>query len=76
MRNAQVRKMSTAGNEALTELLKKAKLEEKKDQHFGFSVRLDALSIHAQNKGLSATEIIELLRAEAGRFESSAQEII
>ncbi|MEC5343380.1 DUF2732 family protein [Brenneria populi] len=75
MRNAEVKQMGADYN-ALVDLLKKARMSEKKDQHFSFSVRLDALSIHAQKNELSAAEIIELLRAEAGRFESSAQEII
>ncbi|MFP9228937.1 DUF2732 domain-containing protein [Pectobacterium cacticida] len=76
MKNTECRAMQVAGNDALVELLKKARLEEKKDQHLGFSLRLAALSIHAQQKGYSAVEIIELLRKEADRFEHSSQEII
>ncbi|MBN3207520.1 DUF2732 domain-containing protein [Pectobacterium brasiliense] len=76
MRNAEVRTMQVAGNNALVEVLKKARLEEKKDQHLAFSLRLAALSIHAQKKELSTAEVIELLRKEAERFEHSSQEII
>ncbi|MBA0204398.1 DUF2732 family protein [Pectobacterium aroidearum] len=76
MRNAEVRTMQVAGNEALIELLKKARLEEKKDQHWSFAQRLAALALHAQQKGYSAVEAIELMRKEAEQFEHSSQEII
>ncbi|KHT34436.1 DUF2732 family protein [Pectobacterium carotovorum] len=76
MRNAEVRGIKVDLNEALIELLKKARLEEKKDQHLAFSLRLAGLSIHAQKKELSTAEVIELLRKEAERFEHSSQEII
>ncbi|MFT8211180.1 MAG: DUF2732 family protein [Symbiopectobacterium sp.] len=76
MRNAEVKQIRVADNNALIGLLAKARLEEKKDQHLAFSIRLAALSIHAQQKEYSAVEIIELLRKEAERFEHSAQEII
>lgn len=76
MRNAEVKPMRVADNNALVGLLTKARLEEKKDQHLAFSIRLVTLSIHAQQKEYSAVEIIELLRKEAERFENSAREII
>ncbi|MFJ5443563.1 MULTISPECIES: DUF2732 family protein [Pectobacterium] len=76
MRNADVRTIKVELNEVLTELLKKARMDEKKDQHLAFSLRLAALSIHAQQKEYSAAEVIELLRKEAERFEHSSQEII
>ncbi len=76
MRNAEVKQMRVADNNALVGLLTKARLEEKKDQHLAFSVRLATLSIHAQQKEYSAVEIIELLRQESERFENSAREII
>ncbi|AIK16085.1 phage-related protein [Pectobacterium atrosepticum] len=76
MRNAEVREIKVDLNEALIELLKKARLEEKKDQHWSFAQRLAALAIHAQQKELSAAEVIELLHKEAERFEHSSQEII
>lgn len=76
MRNAEVREIKVDFNEALIELLKKARLEEKKDQHWSFAQRLAALALHAQQKGYSAVEVIELMRKESERFEHSSQEII
>ncbi|KFF72097.1 hypothetical protein IW01_05620 [Pectobacterium brasiliense] len=76
MRNLQTRRTNVvADNGALLELMRNARLEEKKDQHFSFAMRLSALTVHFQQKGYSATEIIELLRKEAERFEHSAQEL-
>ncbi|MFE8047582.1 MULTISPECIES: DUF2732 family protein [Brenneria] len=75
MRNIETRNMKVANNDALISLLNKARLDEKKDQHLAFSLRLEALSIHAQQKEFTATEIIELLHKEAVRFEHSAQEL-
>ncbi|WP_337023408.1 MULTISPECIES: DUF2732 family protein [unclassified Pantoea] len=34
-----------------------------------------ALALHARNKGMSSTEIIELLDKESVRFENQAQEL-
>ncbi|AIK13747.1 phage-related protein [Pectobacterium atrosepticum SCRI1043] len=76
MRNAEVKAMQVAGNEALVSLLGKARLDEKKDQHWSFAQRLAALALHAQQKEYSAAEVIELLRKEAEHFEHSSQEII
>ncbi|MEI7367037.1 DUF2732 family protein [Pectobacterium sp. 1950-15] len=78
MRNAEVKKMQVVGSDVdvLVSLLGKARLEEKKSQHYEFSQRLEALALHAQQKEYSAAEVIELLRKEAERFERSSQEII
>ncbi|MDY4387741.1 DUF2732 family protein [Pectobacterium aroidearum] len=77
MRNIQTPSTNrVAGNSALLELMRNARLEEKKDQHFSFAMRLAGLAIHFQQKECSATEIIELLRKEAERFEHSAQELV
>ncbi|MGI8465589.1 DUF2732 domain-containing protein [Pectobacterium punjabense] len=76
MRNAEVKTMQVAGSDALVSLLGKARLEEKKDQHWSFAQRLEALALHAQQKDYSAAEVIELMRKEAERFEHSSQEII
>lgn len=76
MRNAEVKAMQVAGSDALVSLLAKARLDEKKDQHWSFAQRLAALALHAQQKEYSAAEVIELLRKEAERFENSSQEII
>lgn len=76
MRNIETRRTNVvAENGALLELMRNARLEEKKDQHFSFAMRLSTLTVHFQQKGYSATEIIELLRKEAERFEHSAQEL-
>ncbi|GKW23469.1 hypothetical protein PEC311524_10630 [Pectobacterium carotovorum subsp. carotovorum] len=76
MRNIETRRTNVvADNGVMLELMKNARLEEKKDQHFSFAMRLSALTVHFQQKGYSATEIIELLRKEAERFEHSAQEL-
>ncbi|NKI75785.1 DUF2732 domain-containing protein [Dickeya sp. CFBP 2040] len=73
MKNDEVTPMTVAADGALAELLKKARLEERKDQHLSFSVRLAALAIHAQQKSLSAAEVVELMRQESERFEHSVQ---
>ncbi|QDX29612.1 DUF2732 family protein [Dickeya poaceiphila] len=73
MKNAEVTHITVAADGALAELLKKARLEERKDQHLSFSVRLAALAIHAQQKSLSAAEVVELMRQESERFEHSVQ---
>ncbi|OOC11578.1 hypothetical protein BM451_20880 [Dickeya dadantii] len=73
MKNAEVKTMTAAADGALIELLNKARLEERKDQHLSFSLRLAALAIHAQQKSLSAAELVELMRQESERFEHSAQ---
>lgn len=52
MRNAEVKQMRVADNNALVGLLAKACQEEKKDQHLAFSIRLATLSIHAQQKSI------------------------
>ncbi|MEH0833294.1 DUF2732 family protein [Pectobacterium cacticida] len=76
MRNIETRRTNVvAENAGLLELMRNARLDEKKDQHFSFALRLSALAIHFQQKGYSAVEIIELLRKEAERFEHSAQEL-
>ncbi|MEI7187318.1 DUF2732 family protein [Dickeya dianthicola] len=73
MKNAEVKTMSVANDGTLVELLKKARLEERKDQHFSFSLRLAALAVRAQQRDLSAAEVVELIRQESERFEHSAQ---
>ncbi|WP_409311528.1 DUF2732 family protein [Pectobacterium sp. B1J-3] len=76
MRNVQTRRTNmVAENGGLLELMRNARLDEKKNQHLAFSMRLSALTVHFQQKGYSAVEIIELLRKEAERFEHSAQEL-
>ncbi|MGM3160457.1 DUF2732 family protein [Dickeya undicola] len=75
MKNAEVKTMTVANDGALVELLEKARLEERKVQHFSFSLRLAALAVRAQQRDLSAAEMMELIRQESERFERSAQEL-
>ncbi|GAB7197768.1 DUF2732 family protein [Dickeya oryzae] len=75
MKNAEVKSMTVAADGALIELLNKARLEERKDQHLSFSLRLAALAVRAQQRDLSAAEMVELIRQESELFERSAQEL-
>ncbi|POD93918.1 DUF2732 family protein [Pectobacterium odoriferum] len=77
MRNIETRRTTSTvpDNGVLLELMRKARLDEKKDQHFSFALRLSSLIVLFQKKELSATEIIELLSKEVDRFEHSAQEL-
>ncbi|ACZ75625.1 conserved hypothetical protein [Dickeya parazeae Ech586] len=72
----KLRPMNAAADGALIELLNKARREERKEQHFSFSLRLAALAVRAQQRDLSAAEVVELIRQESERFEHSAQELI
>ncbi|WP_024109731.1 DUF2732 family protein [Dickeya dianthicola] len=69
----KLKPMNAAADGALIELLNKARLEERKDQHLSFSLRLAALAVRAQQRDLSAAEVVELIRQESERFEHSAQ---
>lgn len=75
MKNAEVKTMTVADDGALLELLRTARLEERKDQHMSFSLRLAVLAIRAQKNELSAAEIVELMHQEAECFAHSAQEL-
>ncbi len=74
MRNIETRKFK-ADEDALNVLLSKAKSEQRSDDALAVSVRLAALAIHARQKELTATEIIELLDKESTRFENQSQEL-
>ncbi len=74
MQNIENKKMIAAADAVLV-LLNKTRTEQKKDHALAVSIRLEAIAIYAQRSELSAIEIIELLRQEAGRFEASAQEL-
>ncbi|ADM97078.1 hypothetical protein Dda3937_04480 [Dickeya dadantii 3937] len=75
MRNSELAR-ATLADEALAELLTRARMEERKNQHLSVSMRLTSLTIHAQRKGMSVSEVLELFRKESERFEHSAQELI
>lgn len=74
MNNIENKKM-VAADDAVLLLLNKARNEQRKDGALSASIRLEAIAIHAQRSELSAVEIIELLRQEAGRFEAVSQEL-
>ncbi|ADU70736.1 DUF2732 family protein [Pantoea sp. At-9b] len=74
MRNIETRKLK-ADEDALNVLLSKAKSEQRSDDALAVSVRLAALAIHARQKELTATEIIELLDKESTRFENQSHEL-
>lgn len=54
----------------ITEMLALATQEGKEAAADLFSIRLEKLANHAANSGLSATEIVELIREEAAAIES------
>lgn len=74
MQNIENKTMVAAADAVLV-LLNKARAEQKKDQALAVSIRLEAIAIHAQRSEMSAAEIVELLRQEAGRFEAQSQEL-
>ncbi|HBW3404663.1 TPA: DUF2732 domain-containing protein [Klebsiella pneumoniae] len=59
----------------LLEVIGIAKREERKGRALAVSIRLEALSTHIANKGMSAIEAAELLRREATRYENESQEL-
>jgi len=56
--------------ELMQELCTEARIEGGKDVATKLSGRLDRLATHAANKGLSAAEIVELIRQEAEAIDS------
>lgn len=74
MQNIENKKIVAAADAVLV-LLNKARAEQKKDQALAVSIRLEAIAIHAQRSEMSAVEIVELLRQEAGCFEAQSQEL-
>lgn len=58
------------GGERLEEILKKATCEGKAVAADLCATRLDKLATHAANEGLSAAEIVELIREEAAAITS------
>lgn len=59
------KKEAAGSTELVQELCKQAHVEGGKDMATKLSGRLDRLATHAANKGLSAVEIVELIRQEA-----------
>jgi len=61
---------SAGSVELMHELCTEARIEGGKDVATKLSGRLDRLATHAANKGLSAAEIVELIRQEAEAIDS------
>lgn len=74
MRNIEKRNFEI-NQAALVSMLKKAKVEERKDRAMDASIRMESLAVHILNEGMSGTEAAELLRREAARYEHESQEL-
>lgn len=65
MTRQDLRKNAAGSAELVQELCTQARVEGGKDAATRLSGRLDRLATHAANNGLSAAEIVELIRQEA-----------
>lgn len=74
MRNIETRNFDSE-TEALTALLNKARIEERKDRALAVSDRLVELAVHIYQQELNGTEAAELIRREAERYTSESQEL-
>lgn len=74
MRNIQIRNFDSE-TEALTVLLNKARIEERKDRALAVSDRLIEMAIHIHQQELNGTEAAELIRREAERYSNESQEL-
>lgn len=62
-------KEAAGSTELVQELCSQARVEGGKDMATKLSARLDRLATHAATKGLSAVEIVELIRQEADAID-------
>lgn len=74
MRNIETRNFDSE-TEALTVLLNKARIEERKDRAQAVSDRLAELAVHIRQHELNGTEAAELIRREAERYTNESQEL-
>jgi len=74
MRNIETRNFDSE-TEALTALLNKARLEERKDRALAVSDRLAELAMHIRQQELNSTEAAELIRSEAERYTNESREL-
>ncbi|MFG6076087.1 DUF2732 family protein [Erwinia sp. OPT-41] len=74
MRNIETRNFDSE-TEALTALLNKARIEERKDLAMAVSDRLVELAVHIHQQELNGAEAAELIRREAERYTSESQEL-
>ena len=75
MRNIETRKFD-ADVEQLTTIITSARMEERAERGLQVARRLTDLAMRIQQKGMSSVEAAELLRHEAERYESEAQEAV
>jgi len=75
MRNIEI-KTFNADVEQLTTLLTAARLEERAERGLLVARRLAALADQIERKSSSRFEAIELIRAEAERYENEAREAV
>lgn len=74
MRNIETRNFDSE-TEALTALLSKARIEERRDRALAVSDRLAELAVHIHQQELNGAEAAELLRREAERYANESQEL-
>lgn len=74
MNNAETRTFE-ADQQALESLFNKARNEQRREDAYGISLRLTALTVHMRQREMSATQIIDLLEKEAARFENQSYEL-
>lgn len=75
MRNIETRKFD-ADVEQLSTIITSARMEERAERGLQVARRLTDLAMRIQQKGMSSVEAAELLRQEAERYESEAQEAV
>ena len=68
-------KMFSTDSDPLMAVIEIAKKEERKGRALAVSIRLEALAVHITNKRMTCFEVVELLRAEATRYENESQEL-
>lgn len=74
MRNIETHKFDS-DVEAMTALLNKARIEERKDRAMAVSGRLIELAVNIHQQGLSGIEAAELIRREAERYDNESREL-
>ncbi|SFJ86642.1 Protein of unknown function [Candidatus Pantoea symbiotica] len=75
MRNIETIKLGV-DVEQLSTIITQARTEERAERGLQVARRLTDLAMRIQQKGLSGIEAAELLRQEAERYESEAQEAV
>ncbi|PWV88032.1 DUF2732 family protein [Pantoea ananatis] len=75
MKNIETRKFD-ANVEQLSTIITSARAEERAERGLQVARRLTDLAMRIQQNGLNGVEAAELLRQEAERYESEAQEAL